>query len=70
MHLIQCFHCPHGTSRWFVTGGASEIDASIREHIAEYHPNSRGDWVAGDDWEVLTEADTVALDAHLETIQS
>lgn len=65
MELVECGHCPSDRNRWPVLDGTP--DEAIEEHIAADHPNT-GAWVRGDDWDVLSADDVLALDQTIEKI--
>lgn len=67
MELVWCTHCPADRSQWPVLDGTPE-DA-MRAHIAVNHPNT-GDWIRGDDWDVLNEVDVLALQEMHDLITS
>jgi hypothetical protein len=63
--IVWCSHCPPAVAQMVVLDRTK--DEAIADHIATYHPGS-GDWVEGDDWEVLGVGERGELSEHLETI--
>jgi hypothetical protein len=70
---IQCEHCPESTRRWEVQYGEdanADIDASLNQHIQRHHgANTDPPWEHGEDFLVLTFAETVEEDVLLAQFQ-
>lgn len=63
--ILWCSHCPPNLAQFLVIEGSAQ--QAMDKHIAAMHPDT-GQWVEGDDWEVLNPDQRGELSQHLANI--